>query len=300
MSPDRPPETVQEYLAQLRRALAGAPAGLVADALADCEEHLNSEIAQKPNVAPRDVLATVIETYGTPEEIAEEYRHMEAAIAGPFPKPDDRATRHGGFFGVFGDPSTYGALLYMVLALPTGIFYFVWAVTGISLSLGFAILIIGIPFALLFLASIRLLSHVEGRIVESLLGVRMPRRLPAPPTERQSLWAQVLEAVTDARTWSSLLYLLLRLPLGVVYFVFATVGIVVPLSFIGAAIAGLDTDQSYVNFDFSPGLNHFFHTAPGLVALGLVGALLFFVTLHLARIIGRMQAAIAELLLVRL
>src|SRR5205085_11799643 len=48
MNSDRPPETVRGYLDQLRRALKGAPAGLVADALADCEEHLNNEIAQNP------------------------------------------------------------------------------------------------------------------------------------------------------------------------------------------------------------------------------------------------------------
>src|SRR5690242_15894359 len=57
MSQDRPPETVREYLDQLRRALKGAPAGLVADALADCEEHLNNEISQNPNLDQRQVMA---------------------------------------------------------------------------------------------------------------------------------------------------------------------------------------------------------------------------------------------------
>jgi len=45
MNSDRPPETVRAYLDQLRRALKGAAPGLISDALADCEEHLNSEIA---------------------------------------------------------------------------------------------------------------------------------------------------------------------------------------------------------------------------------------------------------------
>jgi hypothetical protein len=38
------------------------------------------------------------------------------------------------------------------------------------------VLIIGIPFAILFLGSVRVLSLVEGRIVETMLGERMPRR----------------------------------------------------------------------------------------------------------------------------
>ena len=42
--------------------------------------------------------------------------------------------RAGRFFNVVRDPRTYGALLYMLLALATGIFYFTWAVVGISMS----------------------------------------------------------------------------------------------------------------------------------------------------------------------
>ena len=34
----------------------------------------------------------MVETYGTPEEIAEEYKSMEAAISGPFPKAESRAS----------------------------------------------------------------------------------------------------------------------------------------------------------------------------------------------------------------
>lgn len=92
---------------------------------------------------------------------------MEATIGGPFPKSEQTPERHNGFFGVIGDPTAYGALMYMLLSLITGIFYFTWTVTGISLTAGFAVLIIGIPFALLFIGSVRVLSHIEGRIVES-------------------------------------------------------------------------------------------------------------------------------------
>ena len=213
--PAQPPETVAAYLAQLRRALKGAPAGLISDALADCEDHLNNEIAQNPELTQSQILASVVETYGTPEEIAEEYRDMESTISTPFPKAEMPDERRFGFFNVVSDPRTYGALLYMLLSLATGIFYFTWVVTGLSLTIGFAILIIGIPFALLFIASVRVLSYVEGRIVEALLGVRMPRRPPTEPADHQGLWARVGEALTDVRTWSSLFYMLLMLPLGI-------------------------------------------------------------------------------------
>jgi uncharacterized membrane protein len=299
MNPDRQPETVRGYLDQLQRALKGAPPGLVADALADCEDHLNSEIAQNPKLEERQVLATVIETYGTPEEIAEEYRDMEAAIAGPFPKSEQAPERRYRFFNVINDPRTYGALLYMFLSLATGIFYFTWAVTGIALTAGLAVLIIGIPFALLFVASVRLLGHIEGRIVEGLLGVRMPRRLPAGAGD-ETLFTRIKDVLLDVRTWSSLLYLILMLPLGIVYFVIAVVGVVVPLAVTGSVVWSLLTNRSHVQFDDAPWLQHILQTAPGLLIMGLVGILLFFVTLHIARGIGWMHARLAELLLVRL
>ena len=88
---------------------------------------------------------------------------MEATIStARSPKPKPAHERRFGFFNVVSDPRTYGALLYMLLSLATGIFYFTWTVTGISLSLGFAILIIGIPFALLFIGSVRVLAPCRG------------------------------------------------------------------------------------------------------------------------------------------
>jgi uncharacterized membrane protein len=299
--PAHQPETVADYLAQLRRALKGAPAGLIADALADCEDHLNNEIAQNPDLKEPQILAGVIETYGTPDEIAEEYRDMEDTISTPFPQPESRGEeRRFGFFNVVSDPRTYGALLYMLLSLATGIFYFTWTVTGISLSFGLAILIIGVPFALLFVASIRVLSHVEGRIVEALLGVRMPRRLPAGPAADEGLWTKIKETFTDIRTWSSMFYMLLMLPLGITYFVVGVVGLSVSLGVTAGSIYSLVTGESHIQIGDAPYLQHFLHTAPGLFVLALLGILLFFVVLHVARAIGWVHGKIAEGLLVRL
>ncbi len=297
------PETVRDYLDALTRALRAqsCPPGLIVDALTDCEEHLRNEIAQNPNLSEAEVLASVVETYGTPAEIAEEYKAMEATISGPFPTSEQPPEeRHYGFFNVVSDPRTYGALVYMLLSLATGIFYFTWTVTGISLSLGFAILIIGIPFFLLFIGSVRVLAHVEGRIVEALLGVRMPRRLPATSPAEETVWARVKDALTDMRTWSSMFYLLLMLPLGVIYFVIAVVGLACSIGLTGGAIAGLVTGHVDVQMNDNPFIQHFLQTAPGLVALAIVGLLLFFIVLHVARGVGALHARIAEVLLVRL
>ncbi|MBL6852418.1 MAG: sensor domain-containing protein [Alphaproteobacteria bacterium] len=299
--PAQPPETVQAYLRELRAALKGAPAGLIADALADCEDHLNNEIAQNPDLTEKQILAGVVETYGTPEEIAEEYRDMEiATVQTPFPQPEQREERRFGFFNVVSDPRTYSALLYMLLSLATGIFYFTWTITGIALTAGLAILIIGVPFFLLFIASVRVLSHVEGRIVEALLGVRMPRRLPAGPAADEGLGTKIREAFTDLRTWSSMFYMLLMLPLGVTYFVVGVVGLSLSLGVTASCVYSLFTGESHFQISDAPYLQHFLHTAPGLIVFALLGILLFFVVLHVARAIGWVHGKIAEGLLVRL
>ncbi|HUO94346.1 MAG TPA: sensor domain-containing protein [Rhizomicrobium sp.] len=300
MTTDPRPETVRAYLDALQRALKGASPGLISDALTDAEEHLRGEIASNPERSERDVLASVVETYGTPAEIAEEYKSMEATIGGPFPKSEQPSQPHNGFFGVIGDPRAYGSLMYMLLSLITGIFYFTWTVVGISLTASFAILIIGIPFALLFIGSVRVLSHVEGRIVEGLLGVRMPRRLPTAAPMDESIWTRIKDAISDIRTWSSMLYLLLMLPLGVAYFVLSIIGIVVPVAFIGGSIVSLVTGHSHFQITDVPWLDHLFHTAPGLLLAIAIGVLLLFVVLHMAKGIGWLHGRIAELLLVRL
>jgi hypothetical protein len=125
-----------------------------------------------------EVIASVAGSYGAPEEVADIYRDTEVTVQTALraPPPPPRKSLPGRFFGVIADPRTYGALFYMVLSLATGIFYFTWVITGLSLSAGLAVLIIGIPIAILFLGSVRILSLVEGRIVETMLGERMPRR----------------------------------------------------------------------------------------------------------------------------
>src|SRR6478735_5820317 len=138
------PRSIPDYLDQLRAALAGADPALVQDALYDAEEYLRSELAEHPDQTEADVIAAVAGSYGAPDEVAAIYRDTEVReqTALRAPQPPKRESALGRFFGVAADPRTYGAMFYSILALATGIFYFTWVVTGISLSVGLAVLII--------------------------------------------------------------------------------------------------------------------------------------------------------------
>ncbi|MCJ0825214.1 sensor domain-containing protein [Luteimonas sp. 50] len=297
------PTSIPQYLAQLRAALAGADPALVQDALYDAEEYLRSELAEHPDQSEADVIAAVAGSYGAPGEVADIYRDTEVRVQTALraPPPPPRHSALGRFFGVAADPRTYGALFYSILALATGTFYFTWVVTGISLSLGLSVIIIGIPFVILFLGSVRLLALVEGRIVEVMLGERMPRR-PVYAARERPVLARIGEMFTDPRTWTTLLYMLAMLPLGVVYFTLAvtllatSLGLVIapPLVLLGA----------FDGWSLSGGWLGYWEPATTLGAWELpiafaCGVVLLFATLHLLRGIGRLHGQLAKHLLVQ-
>jgi uncharacterized membrane protein len=302
--PDLTPRTIAEYLDQLRAALRGADPALIQDALYDAEEHLRAELAETPGRSEADMLAKVVSSYGAPDEVAEIYRDQEIKIQRALrpPLPRKRHSLAGQFFGVAADPRTYAALFYMLLSLATGIFYFTWTVTGISLSLGLAVLIIGIPFMVLFFGSVRVLSLVEGRMVESMLGVRMPRR-PSLSTHGMSLWKRIGAMFTDPRSWSTLFYMLMMLPLGIIYFTLTVTLLSVSLAFIGAPVIKLGAvlsgfrDSCTGPYWVCNGIL-WLDGWPAAFVLCVIGILLLFATLHMVRALGHLHGQMAKHLLV--
>ena len=303
--PARPlPTTIPDYLTQLRQALAGADPALVQDALYDAEEYLRAELAANlaeggPGRSEAEVIAAVAGSYGAPDEVADIYRQTEVTVnrALRTPQAPRRQSLAGQFFGVAADPYTYGSLFYMLLSLATGIFYFTWVVTGLSLSLGLLVLIVGIPMLLLFLLSVRLLSLVEGRVVEVLLGQRMPRR--PLYTQRDKPWlTRIGELFTDTRTWTAMAYLILMMPLGTAYFSLVVGLLAASLSCIAAPFAALFfPSQPLVHVDGVDIMAGYEWLLLPLVAIA--GVALLFATLHLARGIGHFHGWLAKQLLVR-
>jgi len=291
------PGTIPEYLLQLRQALAGADPAMIQDALYDAEEYLRSEMAAQPGRSEADVIADVAGSYGAPEEVADIYRETEVTVTRALraPLPPKRRSWLGRFFGVAADPRTYGALFYLLLAVATGTFYFSWVVTGTALSLGLLVLIIGIPLLVLFLGSVRVLSLVEGRLVEVLLGMRMPRR-PTYVGQGHGWLARIGAMFSDGRTWTTMLYFLLMLPLGIAYSVVFTTLLSLSLGFMLSPLA-LVFDRSFeINF----GVWGAAADAPWLLPLFcLLGVVMLFSTLHLARGVGHLHGLMAKHLLVR-
>jgi len=294
------PRSLEQYLTALREALAGEDPALIQDALYDAEEYLRAELAANPDRSEADTLELIASTYGAPDEVASAYRTTEkqvrTALAPPPRKPS--RTAFGRFFGVYSDSRTWTALFFMLLALVTGIFYFTATVTGLAMSAGFLVLIIGIPFFLLFVGFTRVLALAEGRLIEGLLGQRMPRR-PVYPSKGTPIMERIKEMLVDRRTWTTMFYFLLMLPLGILYFTIAITGVSVSLGLIVGSIASLFMEAGIGTGGISLDDGIYFGPSPLMAPLTiLLGVLLLTGWMHLVRGIGRAHGNLAKHLLV--
>lgn len=291
------PRSIDQYLKALGDALANEEPALRQDALSDAEEYLRAEIAQHPGKSEADVLELIASTYGHPDEVADAYRATEAtvrkAMQGAQRPPAKSAW--GKIFGVYADARTYTSLFLALLALPTGILYFTVTVTGLSISIGTAILIFGIPLFLIFLGLVRILSLAEGRLIEGLVGTRMPRRTPYV-IKGVALMERIKIMLTDRRTWTTLLYMVLALPIGIFTFVFAVVGLIVPLAMIFAPMGVAFGLGGHVTID---DVTFYQYAGPfGLLLCAAIGFASLTLVLHAVRFLGQMHGSLAKALLV--
>lgn len=291
-------DSIEAYLAALERELSGSDPAVIQDALADAEEHLRTALdhALKTHEgqSEAEAMQPILNQYGSPQEVASEYREVEM-LTHPMltQRKSDWGMGISRYLGVVSEPGAWGAMLYFILSLLTGIVYFSWAVIGLSFSLSLMILIIGLPVSVLVLFSFRSIALLEGRILEALLGERMPRRPLF--TNRGAGWLeQIKELFLETRTWTSVVYMLLQLPLGIVYFTSFTILLSLSLSFIASPVLELVFDQALIHLG-SVAWHVQVWQMPFVVAGGF---LLLTGTLHIAKLIGRWHSMYAKRLLV--
>jgi hypothetical protein len=308
--------SVEQYLSELKKQLYGSDRATIQDALSDAEEYLRTAVSisrkADPEITEATAMPAIIEKYGAPGEVAAAYKEIESRTPPAFsrpvykelkdeeePKPEkpeviDTRPFYARFFGVYAEPRAWGALLYLLFALGTGIVYFTWAVTGLSLSAGLLVLIVGLVIAGLFLLSVRGIALVEGRIVEALLGVRMPHR---PLFSRRDIgwWQKFKGLVVSRHTWTAIIYMILQLPLGIFYFTLIISLVSVSIWLIGRPI-----------FELTFGIPAFivnpyeYYTPAWLMPFSIIGGLLLLTCImHLVKIIGKLHGLFAKAMLVR-
>jgi hypothetical protein len=145
----------------------------------------------------------------------------------------------------------------------------------------------------LFLLSIRGIALLEGRIVEALLGIRMPRR--SLFLDKNLSWKDLfLALVKESYTWKALLYTALLFPLGLIYSLGILLLFATSLSFIVSPVLELIFHIPLELF----GLDTF--TPVWLLPLVCIaGFFLLPLTFHLAKFVGKVHGKYAKSMLVR-
>ena len=285
---------IDNYLDELRKELSGYDPALIQDALFDAEEHLRNafEEAQtvKPEITESEAMPSIIEKYGTPRDTAKAYLEIEDYLT-----PAIKSRKKGrkldnllaDFFGIIADPQAWKAFLYMIFSI-TGMIYGLWGIIGLMFC-------VFTPFAIIVFPSIRVIALLEGRIVEALLEIRMPRKPIFQKKASEGLIARIKTLITDPITWKSLAYMILQFPLGLIYAVTPLISMAVSLKFILYPLLDPVFGRPLITIKetayFAP-----VWTFPLIFAVGVI---LLFSTMHMVKLIGKLHGRYAKAMLVK-
>jgi Putative sensor len=178
--------------------------------------------------------------------------------------------------GVITNPQTYLNLVYLLLAFPLGIFYFVFLVTGVSLGVGLAIIWIGIPILIGVLMLSRVFANLERQLTNKFLNINLA---PANIFTQGTLWQRAKALVSNPATWAEIFYLFSKFVLGIISFVVVVTLAVTSLGMIAMPLFWNQLDHNSWNV-MIPGIwtVDSFSKALGTSAVGVILAV---VSLHL-------------------
>jgi hypothetical protein len=195
--------------------------------------------------------------------------------------------------GVVAEGQTYKNLLYLLLAFPLGLLYFVLLTTGFALGVGLSMVVIGLGILLVMLVGVRALGAFERKLANRLLGTEIHPPEDIEP-EENGLVAIGKAYVTASSTWRQFAFLFLKFFMGVLSFLLLTM-------FVGVAV-DLVLAPVFPEGALSVQINNWTvaetveTTAEQALAV-LAGLVIGLVGLHLLNAFARLNASIASSLL---
>jgi hypothetical protein len=135
---------------------------------------------------------------------------------------------------------------YLLLSLPLGILYFVLLVVGVSLGLGLVIVLVGIPILAGVLAACAALGRFERVLNGALLEIPVPVTKRKDPFQEPGLIARLKRLLSDPFVWTSMVYLFLKFPFGLIGFTLTITLVTVSLALV---LMPLFFGMMPVNFD---------------------------------------------------
>lgn len=119
------------------------------------------------------------------------------------------------FFDAIIKKQTYLNLLFLIISLPLGILYFIFITTGFLLGILLFIIWIGVPILLFVFKASWKISVLDKKLTSKLLNIQIPA-ISIPGFENSIQLKEFISYIKNFRTWKILLYLLLKLPVGII------------------------------------------------------------------------------------
>lgn len=192
---------------------------------------------------------------------------------------------------------TYTNLLYLLLAFPLGLAYFIFLSVGLALGFGLTLIWIGVPLLALVFAGSWAFAAFERQAAILLLGADVPPMspmMPPPSAAARTVWQRAGDFFGNPVTWKGMGFLLIKLPLGVVSFVSIVTLLSVSAAFLFAPAAALAGESGLLDVD---GLVIEISSAAGVWTCALLGLLLTVLSLNLLNALALVWRGTAALLL---
>jgi len=203
------------------------------------------------------------------------------------------------FFGVVARRESWLNLLYLALAFPLGLFYFIFLIVGLSVGISLAIIWIGIFILGLTAACSWAFAAFERSLADGLLGTHLTPS-PQPWKRADGVWPRIKAHFGSSATWKDLAFLFLKFPLGLLSFC-----VVVTLGATSLALATAPFYYRYASSTDAHGVVHhglnfgvwYVDRLGQALLLVPVGLLLAVVSLHAYNGLAAMWRAVARGLL---
>jgi signal transduction histidine kinase len=184
-------------------------------------------------------------------------------------------------------------VLYLLATLPIGVFWFsvLWVLLAVGLSL--AVLWIGLPILRFTLGAVRVGADGERRFLGWGLGISVP--VPRRAEQGESRWWST--RLADPATWREAIYLMLLLPLGVVWFSLVTISLAIPLALLAVPVTYRLFSSGQFSFVSTEWQWVVVDSLPKALLFAVIGALLLVLIPRIARAMAGLHGAVATRLL---
>ena len=133
-------------------------------------------------------------------------------------------------------PQTYRNLLYLLLAFPFGILYFVLLTTGLTLGIGLVVTLLGIPLLIAVVVGSRRLAAFERAVANKLLGLAIQAPDDVETGVDEGIWSRARARLLARSTWMGLCYLFVKLPVGIASFTLVVTALTVSIGLLTAPL----------------------------------------------------------------